>query len=96
MIRRLVRLFRPLDTSAADAAIKEAEQSIHAVRVRARALRMDLSCGDPGEVIRRMAGDVRARSGAWLHRQFDAISRQPMPEDMIERASVAAEALRKL
>ena len=43
------RVFRPLDTSHVSAAMERLEASTHALSVRARALRMDVSCGDPDE-----------------------------------------------
>lgn len=54
MFAALRRAFRPLDTSQADAAIAEAERGHREVQVRARAVRMDVSCGKPGEAVRKL------------------------------------------
>lgn len=58
MFAKLARVFRPLDTSEFDAAMSTATAQHRAVRVRARALRMDVSCGDPEEVLRRIGAAI--------------------------------------
>ena len=84
-LARLVRLFRALDTSDADAALQRLETSTQAVHVRARALRMDIGCGDPGETadrIRELTGAVVHRGGKVLRDVFGAPIRERLPADM--------------
>ena len=85
LLGQLGRLFRPLDTSAADVAISRLEHSTKAVHVRARALRMDIGCGDPGETaqrIRALTGAVVHRGGKVLREVFAAPVAEPLPVDM--------------
>lgn len=63
MFDAIRRAFRPLDTTAADEAIAAAERGHRDVQVRARALRMDVGCGDPVEAIRRLTAPVDHRGG---------------------------------
>lgn len=58
MLGKFARIFRPLDTSEFDAAMSDATAQHRAVQVRARALRMDVSCGDPEEVLRRIGSAI--------------------------------------
>ena len=85
VLGRLGRLFRPLDTTTADVAIARLEHSTRAVHVRARALRMDIGCGDPGETaqrIRALTGAVVHRGGQVLREVFSAPVAEPIPADM--------------
>ena len=81
MMHMLARLFRPIDTSEADAAIAEAHQSIRDVAVRARALRMDIACGDPSPAIRRLTLQVYEGASHILRRAFPADA-EPIPAEM--------------
>ena len=76
MFAMLKRAFRPLDTSAVEAAIAEAKAEQHQVRVRARALRMDISCGAPGVQVDTFMKQVTARAGAMLREIYEP---QPGP-----------------
>jgi hypothetical protein len=90
-LARLIRLFRPLDTSEAEAAIARLETSTKAVHVRARALRMDIGCGDPGEIseqIRMLTGNLVHRGGRVLREVFATPTREPLPaelQDLLDR-----------
>lgn len=54
----ILRLFRAMDTSTADAAIERAGAAQHDLSVRARAIRMDIACEKPREAIERLAGII--------------------------------------
>ena len=82
---RLKRLFRPLDTTEADAAIQRLATSTKAVHVRARALRMDIGCGDCGETadrVKALTGQIVSRFGKVLRDVNDEAVRGPLPADM--------------
>lgn len=80
---RLARVFRPLDTSAVDAAIAEAHQQHRAVSVRARALRRSISCDDPTGAISRMTASVSDGAGYLLRRVHGAPVSEPVPPTML-------------
>jgi len=82
VIRRIIQAFRPLDTSHVDAAFAEATQAQKDVRVRARALRMDMSCGDPAAAIEKLSRDVRTRVAFALQAFFGSTAAEPLPSDM--------------
>jgi hypothetical protein len=82
---RMARLFQSLDTRQADAALERLETSTKGVHVRARALRMDICCGDPGEIaeqIRILSGNAVHRGGRVLREIFGAPTREPLPADL--------------
>lgn len=54
----LLRIFRSLDTTAADAALARAGVAQHDLSVRTRAIRMDVACRKPREAIERLAGMI--------------------------------------
>jgi hypothetical protein len=81
-ISNMRRAFSKLDTTEADAAIALAARSQRDVQVRARALRMDVSCGNPGDAIDRIAGNVMAKAGHMLRAIYHP---EPVPEDMRRR-----------
>ncbi len=81
-IDRIKRLFSPLDTTAVDTQFDALEASIKAKSVRARALRMDLCCGEPGVAIERMSGQVRAFAGQLLRDVFHHPLSEQVPPDM--------------
>lgn len=81
-LSRIGAVFRPLDVSAAHAALDELDRSQRNVAVRARALRMDVSCGDPGVAIRRITGQVRSRAAGLLHSFYDPTATEPVPSDL--------------
>lgn len=58
MFATIRRAFRKMDTSEVDAAIAEAKAGHRGVQVRARALRRDVSCGDPVGAVRALAEPV--------------------------------------
>jgi hypothetical protein len=51
---RLPSIFRRLDTASCDAALDRAEKAQRDMGIRTRALRMDISCGDPVAAMRRL------------------------------------------
>jgi hypothetical protein len=53
---RLLSIFRRLDTSSCCAALDAAEAAQRGVKVRTRAIGMDVSCGDPAAAVRRLIG----------------------------------------
>lgn len=65
MWNRIARALRPMDTTEFDEALAEARNAHKAVQVRARALRMDVGCGDPVEAIRRLTTPVPGRGNMW-------------------------------
>lgn len=83
MFARIARAFRPLDTSAVDAAIAQANAEHRAVSVRARALRMSIGCDGAIDAIGTMA--TRAADGAgYLLRQIHAApTTEPVPPTML-------------
>lgn len=78
----LARAFTPLDTSEAEAAIAAAARSQRDIAVRTRALRMDLSCGDPIEAIEKLTGNVRSKAAHALRAIFDATLDASIPDDL--------------
>lgn len=82
MFARIMQAFRPLDTTEADAAIAAANRSQKDVAVRARALRMDVSCGDPAEVIERMAARVLGSAGCILRSAYEPTTHDALPPQM--------------
>lgn len=82
MFARIIQAFRPLDTSAADAAIAAAASTQREVAVRARALRMDVSCGDPTAVLERMAGRLIGSAGHMLRTVYEPTTQEPLPPQM--------------
>lgn len=60
MFAAIRRAFRPLDTTEVDQAIQAAADGHRDVQVRARALRRDVSCGDPVAAVRAFAAPVLA------------------------------------
>lgn len=76
------RLFAPLDTTDVDAKLDALEASVKAKSVRARALRMDISCGDPSAAIERMTGQVRTFAGQLLRDVFHHPVSEQVPPDM--------------
>lgn len=58
MFATIRRAFRKMDTTEVDAAIAEAQAGHRGVQVRARALRRDVSCGDPIGAVRALAEPV--------------------------------------
>jgi hypothetical protein len=85
-MKRLARVFRRLDTSEADAAIAQAADAQRAVQVRARALRMDIGCGDAGSAVR-LSQRVAHIAGDKLREMFGPPAEQPIPADMQEMVS---------
>lgn len=83
MFARIARAFRPLDTSAVDAAIAQANAEHRAVSVRARALRMSISCDDPTGSIARMTASVADGAGYLLRRVHGAPISEPVPPTML-------------
>ena len=82
MFDRLMRVFRPLDTRAVDAAIAEAGAAQRDVRVRARALRMDVACGDPGPQVEAFVAQLRRGAGAVLRDIYHAPVAEQLPRDL--------------
>lgn len=70
MFATIKRAFRKLDTSEADAAIALAARQHQEVRVRARALRMDVSCADPVAALGRIACAVQHHAGPVLRNLY--------------------------
>jgi hypothetical protein len=58
-MKRLLSIFRRLDTTSCCAALDEAEKAQRGVRVRTRAIGMDVSCGDPAAAVRRIMERIR-------------------------------------
>ncbi len=81
MLSTIRRAFRPLDTSDVDTAIASARAAHRDVQVRARALRRDVSCGDPIAAIRQLAEPVLAALAPQT--PFDVFKADPnTPADM--------------
>ena len=80
----IARAFRPLDTSVVDAAIADANAQHRAVSVRARALRMSISCDDPEGVISRMSASVADGAGYLLRKVHGAPTMEPVPPTMLQ------------
>lgn len=91
MLAKLKRAFSPLDTSEVDAAIERAEASHRGVYVRARALSMDVACGDAKEAV----GRVVSRLGTSLTRRLQAMHHidGDLPADMRSLVMQAGRAL---
>lgn len=83
MFARIARAFRPLDTSEVDAAIAAAQRGQRDVRVRARALRMDVSCGDATAAIAIATTRMRDSAGAMLRAIFDTPLHEPVPPPLV-------------
>lgn len=83
MFARIARAFRPLDTSEVDAAIAQANAEHRAVSVRARALRMSISCDDPTGTISRMTASVANGAGYLLRQVHGAPTSEPVPPTML-------------
>lgn len=77
LFARITRAFRPLDTSELDADIAEAAAAHQQVRVRARALRMDVSCGDAAAAIGRVTVRSANQAGEFLRRLYVVDERTP-------------------
>lgn len=87
-MKALGRTFRPLDTSRAEAALDAYEQSVKGVAVRARALRMDVNCGDLCETAEKVARLLQrgARlAGHTLRQLYQGTVDQPLPNDMVQQ-----------
>jgi hypothetical protein len=82
MFARIMQAFRPLDLTEADAAIDAAARSQKDVAVRARALRMDVSCGDPAAVMERFAARIMGGAGHILRTVYDDTAHAPLPPQM--------------
>lgn len=78
-LQKLRRAFTHLDTTEADEAVALAARSQRDIQVRARALRMDVSCGNPADAIDRLASNVVSKAGHLLRATFHV---QPTPDDM--------------
>ncbi len=83
MFATLARAFRPLDTTAVDAAIAEARCEHQAVRVRARALRMSINCDDVSGTVNRMRVKVADSAGHVLRQIFSEPITEPVPPPML-------------
>ncbi|MCP3735611.1 hypothetical protein M9979_12080 [Sphingomonas sp. RP10(2022)] len=83
MFARLARAFRPLDTTAVDAAIADANAQHRAVTVRARALRMSISCDGAADAIGGMATRVADGAGYLLRQVHAAPTMEPVPPAML-------------
>lgn len=83
MFATLKRAFRKMDTSEVDAAIAHAGAAHQAVRVRARALRMDVGCGRPGEAIERITNAVRRNAGPVLRNLYSPPESTPADMQMM-------------
>lgn len=83
MFARIARAFRPLDTSAVDAAIAHANAEHRAVSVRARALRMSISCDGATDAIGSMATRVADGAGYLLRQVHAAPISEPVPPAML-------------
>lgn len=81
MFGRIARAFRPLDTTEVDAAIATAAKAHRDVHVRARALRMDVSCADPVAAIAALTRKVIPLGGAVTFAKVFAVT-EPTPADM--------------
>ena len=79
MFASIKRAFRKLDTAELDASIEAANAQHRRTRACARALRMDVSCGDGGQVVRRIA----TRMGNTLGRTLRELN-QPVTEEDAE------------
>lgn len=82
MIARIMRAFRPLDTSHVDAAIACASTQYRGVQVRARALRRDVSCDGAAAVMGRFSDQVRAFAGHLLRDIYDGTTSEQVPPEM--------------
>jgi hypothetical protein len=82
MFATLKRAFSPLDTTDVDAAIAEATSAHRGVRVRARALRMDVSCSNPGDAIAVLRKGTLSAAENIINQCFGAP--RPTPADMQE------------
>ncbi len=74
----LARALKPADTSELDAAFEEARKAQHAVKVRSRALRMDVACGNPADLILRLTSNVANHAGAFLRHAFSKGLYEPL------------------
>ncbi len=79
MFARIIQAFRPLDMTEAHAAIAAAQRSQKDVAIRARALRMDVSCGDPQAVIERVAARVMGSAGHMLRTVYEPTTHEALP-----------------
>lgn len=77
MFGAIKRAFRPLDTSVVDAAICAAEAAHTRTRACARALRMDVSCGDASSAVARVVG----RLGTGIERKLRELNRPIVGDD---------------
>jgi hypothetical protein len=82
MFARIMQAFRPLDLTEADAAIDAAARSQKDVAVRARALRMDVSCGDPAAVMERFAARIMGSAGHMLRTAYDDTTYDALPPQL--------------
>ncbi len=86
MIASLSRLFQPLDTSEADAALDRLAKSQKAVTVRARALGMDVGCAEicdkAQQRVRQIVAAGRRVAGQTLRQIYQATVDEPIPDDL--------------
>ncbi|HEV2079957.1 MAG TPA: hypothetical protein VGR19_08715 [Allosphingosinicella sp.] len=81
--KRVARVFRPLDTSAADEVLDRYAASQKQVAVHARALRMDINCGDICETlkaVKTLTSNVSKNAMMTLRELFHPV--QETPADM--------------
>jgi hypothetical protein len=81
MMQAIMRAFRPLDTSEADEAIAAAQRAHKDVQVRARALRMDVSCGDATAILKRK-GELIVQAGQTMLGRLYSVD-EVVPADMM-------------
>lgn len=85
MLHSITRPFRKLDTSAVEAALSDYEQSQRQVAVRARALRMDVTCGDVCETAKKVASILSSAAhttGRTLRHIWQQTVDEPLSDEM--------------